>query len=216
MVAPAYWKPGAQIIQYEMWGPGIGSARPVTVVDDGASHIALYSPPRTPFVSRGAANYKALDLADRVELDMRMLDPDEGEFTDWITPDIHVLYLTAPRSWHSVMLFWNAEWQFKNWYVNFQSPIRRVPKGIQFHDYALDIVVRPDMSWSWKDVDEFEELVARGFLTTEQESSIRAEADQMVKTVEIGRSPFCDGWENWRPFESWPVPRLPSDWFDVD
>ena len=199
-----------------MWGSGIGSARPVTVVDDRASQIALYSPPRTPFISRGAANYKALNLADRVELDMRMLDPEEGEFTDWITPNIHVLCLTAPTSWHSVMLFWNAEWQFKNWYVNFQSSIRRVPKGIQLHDYALDLVVRPDLSWSWKDVDEFEELVARGFLTTEQESSIRAEADQMVKTVEIGGPPFCDGWESWRPNERWPVPRLPDDWLAED
>jgi hypothetical protein len=24
-------------------------------------------------------------------------------------------------------------------------------------------------------------------------------------------SPFCDGWEHWRPDESWPIPELPAD-----
>ena len=216
MDKPAYWQAGAQIVQYEMWGRGIGSARPVTVVEDSASHIALYSPPRTSFISRGAGNYKALDLPDRVELDMRMLDPDEGEFRDRAAPDMHVLNLTPPESWHSVMLFWSAEREFKNWYVNFQSPIRRVRRGIQTHDFVLDIVVRPDMSWSWKDVDEFEELVTRGFFSAEQESSIRAEADRMVGTIESVGPPFCDGWENWRPDQGWPIPRLPCGWLDVD
>ena len=212
MVDPVYWKPAAQIVQYEMWGLGIGSARPVTVVVDGASYIALYSPPRTTFISRGVESYKSLDLPDRIELDMRMLDPDEGEFRKKISPDIHVLTLTPPQSWHSVMLFWSSEWQFKNWYVNLQSPLRRVHQGFQLHDYVLDVVVRPDMSWSWKDVDEFEGLIARGFFTSEQVSSIRAEAEQMIRTIESRSPPFCDGWEDWRPNPCWPIPYLPSDW----
>ena len=216
MVDPVYWKPAAQIVQYEMWGLGIGSARPVTVVVDGANYIALYSPPRTTFISRGVEGHKSLDLPDRIELDIRMLDPDEGEFRKKISPDIHVLTLTPPESWHSITLFWSAEWQFKSWYVNFQSPIRRVSRGIQFHDYALDLVVRPDLSWSWKDVDEFEALAARGFFTAKQESSIRSEAKRVVRTIEAGGPPFSDGWENWRPDQRWPIPHLYSDWLVED
>ena len=88
-----------------------------------------------------------------------MLDPSLGELRDVITSGNHVLTFTPPNSWHSVWLFWSPDWQFKTWYVNFQSPLRRLRRGVQIHDYALDIVVRPDMSWSWKDVDEFEELI---------------------------------------------------------
>ena len=216
MVESVHWNTGEQIVQYEMWGRGIGTARPVTVVEELSDHIALYSHPGTLKVSRGIENRHSLSLSERIELYLQMLDPSVGEFRDEITSDNHVLTLTSPNSWHSVWLFWSSEWKFKTWYVNFQSPIRRVQHGIQLHDYALDIVVRPDMSWSWKDLDEFEELVARGFFTIEQESSIRAEADRMVRIIEVGDPPFCDGWENWRPNERWPVPRLPSDWLVAD
>ena len=89
-------------------------------------------------------------------------------------------------------------------------------QGVQLHDYVLDIVVRPGMSWTWKDVDEFEELIARGFFSAEHVSSIRAEAAQVVRTIESVGPPFCDGWEDWRPDPSWAVPRLPDDWFGVD
>ena len=55
-------------------------------------------------------------------------------------------------------LFWTVEWQVKIWYVNLQAPIHRTSRGILVQDYALDIAVEPDMSWSWKDEDEFGEL----------------------------------------------------------
>ena len=199
----SHWKPGTQIVQYEMWGKGIGPTRPVTVVEDQSIHIALYSHPNTPIVSRGIESRYSLSLSKRIDLYIEMLDPSVGDFEDRISSDNHVLILTPPDSWHSVWLFWSSEWQFKTWYVNFQSPIRRMHRGVQIHDYALDIVVYPDMSWSWKDMDEFEELVARGFFTVEQVSSIRAEADRMTRTIGSGGPPFCDGWENWRPDQRW-------------
>ena len=142
-----HWKPGAQIVLYEMWGRGIGTARPVTVVDDAADRIALYSHPGAPIVTRGTENRRSLGLSERTELMIRMLDPDMGEFREGTSPDSHVLALTPIDSWHSVMLFWSSEWQFKNWYVNLQSPLRRVRHGVQLHDYVLDLVVEPDLSW---------------------------------------------------------------------
>ena len=211
-----YWKPGTQIVQYEMWGEWIGTARPVTVAQDSSSLIALYSHPMTPIITRGIENRYAIDVSERIDLYMQMLDSGVGKFRQRTSPDNHVLTLTPPNSWHSIWLFWDSEWQFQNWYVNFQAPIRRVRRGVQVHDYALDIIVRPDMTWSWKDVDEFEELVARGFFTVEQVSSIRAAADRMVTTIERCGLPFSDGWEKWRPDQHWSIPRLPNDWAELD
>ena len=216
MTQHPYWKPGTQIAQYEMWGERIVLTRPVTVAEDSSSHLALYSHPMTPIVTRVIENRYSLDVSERIDIYMQMLDADVGEFREWTSPDNNVLTVTPPNSWHSVWLFWDSEWQFQNWYVNFQAPIRRLRRGIQIHDYALDITVRPDMTWSWKDVDEFEELIARGFFTSEQESSIRAAADRMVTTIESGGRPFSGGWEKWRPDRRWPVPTLPEDWAELD
>ncbi len=210
-----HWKPGSQIVQYEMLGKGIGLARPVTVVDDGPGHVAFYSHPLTPMVTRGVDNYRSLELSERIELRRRMLDPRVGEFREATTPDNHVLTLTPRDAWHSVMLFWTSGWQFEMWYVNLQSPIRRLRHGVQSHDLALDIVVRPDMSWSWKDKDEFELLASRGLISVDHVSAVRAEAARMVRRIESVRPPFCDGWEHWRPDPSWPIPQLPNGWSDL-
>ena len=78
--------------------------------------------------------------------------------------------------------------------MKLQSPLRRVRQGVQLHDHVLDIVVRPDMSWTWKETDEFEALIAHGFFSAEQEASIRDEAARMVRTIESVGRPFSDGW----------------------
>lgn len=90
-----------------------------------------------------------------------------------------------------------------------------MPRGIQVHDYALDIAVKPDMTWSWKDEDEFEALVARGFFSDEQESLVRYPAVRLVKVIESGGYPFRYGWENWWADKRWPEPRLPADWSEM-
>ena len=210
-----YRKPGDQIVQYEMLGTGIGLARPVTVVDDGPGYVALYSHPCTRIVTRGIDNYRSLSLDERIDLRVRMLEPRVGDFREVTTPDNHVLTLTPRDAWHSVMLFWSSDWKFNCWYVNLQSPLRRVRHGVQFHDLALDIVVQPDMSWSWKDEDEFEALAPRGLLSVDEVLAVRAEANRMVRRIEDRCPPFCDGWEHWRPDPSWPVPELPTDWLDL-
>ena len=165
------WHSGMQIVQFEMWGEGVGTARPVTVVQDTASYIALYSHPRTRIVTRGLENRGALELRDRIDLYMAALDPHVGEFRDAVSSGKNVLTITRPNSWHSVWLFWSSEWEFENWYVNLQSPLRRLRHGVAYHDFVLDIVAQPDMSWSWKDMDEFNELAARGFFTDDPENA---------------------------------------------
>ena len=211
------WNPGDQIVLYEMWGPGVIGARPVTVVEDVPTHLALYSHPGVTIATRGIPNRRSLSLSARIDMMIRGIDPNVGAFRDVVTPSrSHVLTLTPPESGHAVWLFWSSDWEFKRWYVNLQSPLRRVRQGVQLHDYVLDIVVRPDMSWTWKDMDEFAALTARGFFSAEQAASIRDEAAEVVLTIASGGRPFCDGWPAWRPNPSWPAPRLPADWPKVD
>ena len=72
------------------------------------------------------------------------------------------------------------------------------------------------MTWAWKDADEFEQLIAKGFFSREEESAVRTEAEKWFGTIERRGRPFRDGWENWRPDGDWPTPRLPEDWFNTD
>jgi len=143
---------------------------------------------------------------------MEMAVDGVGPLEERVSSETHVLTLTPEDSLHSVWLFWNLEWQLKTWYVNFQAPIERTTRGILVQDHQLDIVVKPDLSWSWKDEDEFTELIARGFYSDWQISSIRADADQMVRVIEDKWPPFSGEWEDWRPDADWQVPEIPEDW----
>ncbi len=210
------WKIGSQIVQYETWGGEIGTARPVTVVEDSPDRIAFYTHPGVQFVTRGIEDRRSMSLSERMELFTRALDPDFGDFRRLTSPDRHVLALSQPDAWFSIMLFWSIDWQCKFWYVNFQTPLRKVRLGFASQDCALDMVVRPDMTWEWKDSDEFEELVARAFFSREEESSVRTAADRMIATIENRGAPFNEGWEDWRPDSGWQVPVLPDDWHRTD
>ena len=206
------WDPGTQILQQDLWGKRLVTSRPVTVVKDTPEYLALYTHPNAPYRSGVIKDRYSMPVSQRIDIYMEMLNPGNSQLEEQTSGGYHVLTLTPPDSWHSVWLFWAADWKFERWYVNLQAPIRRMSRCILVRDYALDIAVEPDMSWSWKDEDEFEELIRRGFFTESQISSIQTEGDRMVQTIENKGSPFSDRWENWRPDVNWPVPEVPEDW----
>ncbi len=210
------WQPGTQILQQDLWGKRLVTSRPVTVVKDTPEYLALYTHPNAPFRSNTIRDRYSMPVSQRIDIYMEMLEPGVEQLEERVSGDHHVLTITPPDSWHSVWLFWTAAWKFETWYVNLQAPIRRMSRCILVRDYALDIAVESDMSWSWKDVDEFEELIDRGFFTESQISSIQTEADRMVHAIENRRAPFSDGWENWRPDANWPIPEVPEDWHILD
>ena len=212
----SFWEPGTQILQQDLWGSRLVTSRPVTVVKDVSEYLALYTHPNAPYRSGVIKDRYSMPVSQRIDVYMEMLEPGISQLEESVSGDYHVLTLTPPDCWHSVWLFWTTDWKLERWYVNLQAPIRRTPHCILVRDYALDIAVEPDMSRSWKDVDEFEELISRGFFTESQISSIRAEADRMVQAIEDKESPFSDGWENWRPNTNWLVPEVPEDWYIFD
>ena len=105
---------------------------------------------------------------------------------------------------HSVYLFWSDDWELEHWYVNFEQPLRRTALGVDTFDEKLDLIVRPDGSYVWKDEDELEQAAAAGLLDP---AEVRAEAERVLEEW-----PFPTGWEDWRPDPAWTVPRLPEGW----
>ena len=207
------WEPGAQILQQDLWGNELVTTRPVTVVEDSAHRLVLYTHPKAPYRSNATHNRHSMPVAQRIDLWQKLVKtPLEAR----VAGAYHVLTITPPSSWHSVWLFWDLTWRVCCWFVNLQSPIRRTSRGIIVEDHALDIRVGPDLSWSWKDRDEYDELVRRGWFTGEEQASILSEAEWMASLVSKKGPPFTDGWEGWRPDPAWPVPVLADGWDVVD
>ena len=62
----------------------------------------------------------------------------------------------------------------------------------------LDIIVRPDRSYYWKDEDEMALLIHRGIYTEAQAQSIRDSAREAIELIEAGAFPFDGQWPSWR------------------
>ena len=79
-----------------------------------------------------------------------------------------VVWLTRFGAAHALGHFWrDTTNEFLGYYVNLQAPLRPSAYGYDSCDQVLDIVIRPDGTWRWKDESEFEEapfgnLFARG------------------------------------------------------
>lgn len=124
-----------------------------------------------------------------------------------------MLRLMFPGEAHSVWCFWEGDDRhFARYYVNMEEPFRRTAIGVDTNDHALDIVVEPDLSWSWKDLDELESLVAGGSYSPEFGETVRSEAERVIAEIEGGRGPFTSGWDRWAPPPEWTVPRLVPRW----
>lgn len=131
----------------------------------------------------------------------------DGPAFDFVWERTHRLRFVREGDAHTIELFWDEDWRFAGWYVNLQAPL--VVQGGRFDttDLELDIVVRPDRTWEWKDNDGFAEMQELGILDAAAAAELRAEGERV-----IAERPWPTGWEGWRLPADWQPLALPEDW----
>jgi hypothetical protein len=101
---------------------------------------------------------------------------------------------------------------FRGWYVNVQEPVRRTPVGFDVVDLTLDIVVRPDLSWYWKDEDELALALSRGGLSEAFAAQIRHAGEEVVELIESRQSPFNGEWAPLPGISHAPITDIADGW----
>jgi uncharacterized protein len=201
------WAPGTHILWRFVRDNQARTVRPMTVALDRPDLLVAWLEGGTP-IQRSSlpdgSDIRSVDLSQRFRLGRRPM-PSVWHGTG-------ILKLLPWGAAHSVWLFWEPGWKLRGWYVNLESPHRRWSRGVDTTDHVLDLWVTPDRRWEWKDEDEFAEGLAAGRFTAAEAAEIRAEGQRVVEVIERWGSPFCDGWENFRPDPSWPIPELPPGW----
>lgn len=110
---------------------------------------------------------------------------------------------------------WGDDGQFLGWYVNLEEPWWRSALGFDATDHLLNIVIRPDRRWRWKDEAHLAEAVDVGLFAREKGRAIREEGERAIARIEAWGAPFHEGWESWRPDPGWPLPEVVSGWQEV-
>jgi len=137
-------------------------------------------------------------------------------------------WTTVETTWHTNRILWvwpraagymvghvweDATDQFRGWYLNLQTPLRRSRIGFDLWDQLLDVVVRPDRTWFWKDEDQFEDAIRLDVIGSKEAAAVRAQGESLIRRL---NALLPTGWENWRPEPGWPVLELPGGWDRVD
>jgi hypothetical protein len=208
------WHAGETVVLQEVWRGKLWAARPLIVVDDSDKRLVLWCPKGTvrkvpaPPPSRQRPATRAEHVTTALTL------------SDWVYEDhewdISTLWLIEPDSWHATWVSFLPDGHHLGWYVNFQEPYRRKENWIQAMDLMLDIVVSPDRSWRWKDLDEFDAVVAAGLYPADTVLAVRSDAASVIKRIEVQSEPFDEPWPEWRPPTGWAIPVLPAGWDQVD
>ena len=205
--------PGQLILHRNVRHGRIGWVRPARVVSDDERGLLLWLARGSAVVNEVAADgrgMRAMPFAEWVGTGYRLV------VGSWQGPG--VLKLLPPGAYHSVWWFRDDSGTFTNWYVNLEEPGVRWDDGevagVDIVDQDLDIVVRPDLSWEWKDEGEFTERLAfpDDYWVTD-EDAVRAEGERVVKRIEAGQFPFDGTWTDFVPDAAWTVPTvLPDGW----
>jgi hypothetical protein len=208
--APPYWHSGHQVLwRYRRIVPGYDgpeTMRPITVVRDDADGLVAWLAPGTPVLRPVLPDGRELRSVPSAEMFRagRALRRDRWDGAG-------ILKMAPTGAPWSVWCFWTHDWAFRGWYVNLEDVHERDEDGVVTQDHVLDLWITPDRSVHWKDEDELEAAVIAGRYSPEQAAAFRDDARSVEEIVAAGGSPFCDGWEDWRPDPSWPVPQLPPD-----
>jgi len=192
------------VLRYLTMDGRIDVAWPCRVVEDRDDLVALFVP--------AGAIYRA----DPKQLAAQKLAAEKRPAPVTDVPWRHdMLRLMFPGASHSVWLFWEGAGDARRllrYFVNLEDPFRRTPIGFDTRDHTLDIVVTSELTCSWRDEQDFEDHVALGLYPPELAAAARAEGERVIDAIARRTHPCLNGWADWRPDPSWPVPTLPDVW----
>ena len=204
--------PGQVILHRNTRRGRIAFARPVRVVSDTSLGLLVWMARHTPVMHEVATDGRGArgrPFAEWVTLAY------EHQLGEWQGPGILMFF--PPEADHSVWWFWTDEGEFDGWYVNLEERVVRWDDGgavgIDVVDQDLDVVVKPDRTWEWKDEDEFtERLAIPDHYWVSDEAAVRAEGRRVIKIAEAGEFPFDGTWTDFVPDPAWELPALPDGW----
>lgn len=207
------FEPGRLIVHRNVRHGRIGWARPARVVLDDDRGLLLWLAEGSPVAHEVAADgrgMRAMPFAEWVGLSYRL------DVVRWQGPGL--LKFLPVGAAHSVWWFRDRRGRFANWYVNLEEPGVRwddgAVAGVDMVDQDLDVVVYPDLSWEWKDEEEFvERLALPEHYWVADEKAVRAEGERVIRIAEAGGFPFDGTWCDFTPPADWDVPdEMPPGW----
>lgn len=204
---------GSHIIARELWDGLLWAARPVIVASDDGDELVQWCPAGAVGCFATSRFFPEREHLPREERQLTSLESRRWHYRGVPARGASLTFV-ATGHWASVAATWHPDGRFAHWYVNFQLPMDRWTRGYDTLDLVIDIVVAPDWTWTWKDVEPFKQAIERGIFESTVEEAVMAEAGRIERLVASRSGPFSPRWLQWTAPEEWAEPQLPADFAD--
>jgi hypothetical protein len=204
-----FWWPGTQILWQYKAPRDLPWIDPMTVVRDDDRGLVAWLAAGTETLQARRPDGRDLRADSSQLFNGRQV----GVRVPWKHNDVlRISPIGAP--W-SVWLLWDCRTgEFRGWYGNLEAPLTREGNMVMTRDHTLDVLIRPDGRHARKDEDELQAALSAGWYDRHEVDVILQAADELEAIIDAWDSPFCDGWENFTPDPSWPIPTLPAHYRD--
>jgi predicted RNA-binding protein associated with RNAse of E/G family len=205
------WKPGDVVSWRGIYRERVWHAQTTIVVRDAPEEIVLTLLPGTECIApEGYLNGK-----DSNKRRWNFKDKN-WEIQNYLWRTNRLLLLLEPEKYYSIMHFWDhASNEFLCYYINFQLPFKRNADCVDTLDLDLDIIIHPDLSFEWKDEDDYQKAIDHAVIFPEWIQGIEEAKQDVFDKLEKRQYPFDGHWLNWMPDSAWSPPKLPENWDKV-
>lgn len=155
------YRAGETVVIRDVHDGAIFGAWPLYVLEDGASGlITVQVPGAVGKVVKGYPSDRSLFLSE--------IASGRPTLVDKAWSSVSRVGVITPATWWCTWLMWDAtSGDFLRYYVDLLRPVVRRGHLLDTLDLGLDVVVAPDGTWSWKDLDDVPHLQKRGWLRQE-------------------------------------------------
>jgi len=203
-----FWEPGSVISWRGIYRERVWHAQTVIVVRDNPEEIVLTLLPGTECIS--PEGYSLGKNSYKRRWNFKEKDWQLENYT-WHTN--RLLLLLEPEKFYSTIYFWQHEHnKFLCYYINFQLPFRRSHGGVDTLDLDLDLIINPDFSYEWKDVEDYQKAIENEIISPEWIEGIEAAKQEIFEKLEKRQYPYDGSWLDWMPDPGWSPPKLPQNW----
>ena len=205
------WQAGDIIAWRGVYRNRIWHALPALVVKDTAQELAFAILP-------GAACMFEVTYPKGKKSGKRRWDftDDDWQLAEFSWHTNRVLSVIEPEKCYSIMHFWDHKSaEFLGYYVNFQQPFTRSHCGVDSLDLDLDLIIDPDLSFKWKDEDDYQAAIDHGLISKQWINGIEDAKTEVFEKLEKRAYPFNGAWLDWKPDPQHSNLRLPANWDEL-
>ncbi|WP_433716276.1 DUF402 domain-containing protein [Nocardia sp. CA-084685] len=118
----------------------------------------------------------------------------EWEMGRWVWQRTTRVAIMYAKRYFAIVPTWDEHGEFLWWYVNFQLPFTRTTDGVDTSDLHLDLIVEPDLSYRWKDEDEYALAIRLGLVPEHWQHAIEGACEEALDLVARRAGPFAEDW----------------------